>query len=258
MTKTVNLNADMGESFGAFKVGNDDALLDIIGSASIACGFHGGDPNVMHTTVMRAKEKGVSIGAHPGFNDLWGFGRRRIDMSVRDTEYMVAYQIGALQAMATYAGTKVTHLKAHGSLNNMAAENLDLALAIGRAMKAVDPSIIYVALAGSEMERAAQQLGLPLAREGFCDRLYDDDGNLTSRKIQGAVLHDPGEISKRVVHMVLNDEIVSRNGKHIPRKIDSLCVHGDEPSAVEAARAVRKGLEAAGVRVIPLTEMKLA
>ena len=258
MTKTVNLNADMGESFGAFKVGNDDALLDIIGSASIACGYHGGDPNVMHTTVMRAKEKGVSIGAHPGFNDLWGFGRRRIDMSVRDTEYMVAYQIGALQGMAAYAGTKVTHLKAHGSLNNMAAENLDLALAIGRAMKAVDPSIIYVALAGSEMERAAQQLGLPLAREGFCDRLYDDDGNLTSRKIQGAVLHDPGEITKRVVHMVLNDEIVSRNGKHIPRKIDSLCVHGDEPSAVEAARAVRKGLEAAGVRVVPLTEMKLA
>ncbi|HKO09181.1 MAG TPA: 5-oxoprolinase subunit PxpA [Alphaproteobacteria bacterium] len=258
MTKTVNLNADMGESFGAFKIGNDDALLDIIGSASIACGFHGGDPNVMHNTVMRAKEKGVSIGAHPGFNDLWGFGRRRIDMNVRDTEYMVAYQIGALQAMAAYAGSKVTHLKAHGSLNNMAAENLDLALAIGRAMKAVDPSIIYVALAGSEMERAAQQLGLPLAREGFCDRLYDDDGNLTSRKIQGAVLHDAGEISKRVVHMVLNDEIVSRNGKHIPRKIDSLCVHGDEPSAVEAARAVRKGLEAAGVRVVPLTEMKLA
>ena len=258
MTETVNLNADMGESFGAFKIGNDDALLDIIGSASIACGFHGGDPNVMHNTVMRAKEKGVSIGAHPGFNDLWGFGRRRIDMNVRDTEYMVAYQIGALQAMAAYAGTKVTHLKAHGSLNNMAAENLDLALAIGRAMKAVDPNIIYVALAGSEMERAAQQLGLPLAREGFCDRLYDDDGNLTSRKIQGAVLHDASEISKRVVHMVLNDEIVSRNGKHIPRKIDSLCVHGDEPSAVEAARAVRKGLEAAGVRVVPLTEMKLA
>ncbi|HUI18807.1 MAG TPA: 5-oxoprolinase subunit PxpA [Alphaproteobacteria bacterium] len=258
MAKTVNLNADMGESFGAFKIGQDDALLDIIGSASIACGFHAGDPNVMHNAVMRAKEKGVSIGVHPGFNDLWGFGRRRIDMSPRDVEYMVAYQIGALQAMASYAGTKVTHLKPHGSLNNMAAENLELALAIGRAMKAVDPKIIYVALAGSEMERAALELRLPLAREGFCDRLYDDDGNLTSRKIPGAVLHDPAEITKRVVHMVLNDELVSRNGKHIPRKLDSLCVHGDEPSAVEAARAVRKGLEAAGVRVVPLTEMQLA
>jgi 5-oxoprolinase (ATP-hydrolysing) subunit A len=258
MAKTVNLNADMGESFGAFKIGQDDALLDIIGSASIACGFHAGDPNVMHNAVMRAKEKGVSIGVHPGFNDLWGFGRRRIDMSPRDVEYMVAYQIGALQAMARYAGTKVTHLKPHGSLNNMAAESLELALAIGRAMKAVDPKMIYVALAGSAMERAALELGLPLAREGFCDRLYDDDGNLTSRKIEGAVLHDPGEITRRVVHMVLNDELVSRNGKHIPQKLDSLCVHGDEPSAVEAARAVRKGLEAAGVRVVPLTEMKLA
>ncbi len=258
MAKEVNLNADMGESFGAFKIGNDDALLDVIGSASVACGFHAGDSNVMHHTVMRAKEKGVSIGAHPGFNDLWGFGRRRIDMGLRDLEYMVAYQIGALQAIAAYAGVKVSHLKAHGSLNNMAAENRDMALAIGRAMKTVDPKMIYVALAGSEMEHAALELGLPLAREGFCDRLYDDDGNLTSRKIAGAVLHDAEEIKRRVVAMVLDGEIVSRNGKHIPQKLDSLCVHGDEPSAVEAARAVRQGLEAAGVRVVPLTEMTLA
>ena len=254
----VNLNADMGEGFGAYQMGNDDALLDIIGSASIACGFHAGDPNTMHHLVTRAKDKGVSIGAHPGFDDLWGFGRRRIDMNTRDLEYMIAYQIGALQAMAAYAGTKVTHLKPHGALNNMAAENIEIASAIGRAIKAVDRSIIYVALAGSEMEAAAVKLGLPLAREGFCDRLYDDDGNLTSRKIPGAVLHDAEEIKNRVVHMVLNDEIVSRNGKHLPRKIDTLCVHGDEPSAVEAARAVRKGLEAAGVRVIPLTQMGLA
>ncbi len=258
MAKQVNLNADMGESFGAWKMGNDDALLDIIGSASIACGFHAGDPNVMHHVVTRAKEKGVSIGAHPGFNDIWGFGRRRIDMNVRDLEYMIAYQIGALQAMAAYVGEKVTHLKPHGALNNMAAENLEFALAIGRAMKAVDRSIIYVALAGSEMEAAAVKLDLPLAREGFCDRLYDDDGNLTSRKIPGAVLHDAEEIKNRVVHMVLDEEIVSRNGKHLKRKIDSLCVHGDEPTAVLAARAVRQGLEAAGVRVLPLPEMKLA
>ena len=257
MAKQVNLNADMGESFGAFKIGNDDALLDIIGSASIACGFHAGDPNTMHRMVTRAKEKGVSIGVHPGFNDLWGFGRRRIDMNTRDLEYMIAYQIGALQGMAAYAGSKVTHLKPHGALNNMAAEDLEISLAIGRAMKTVDRSIIYVALAGSEMEAASVKLELPLAREGFCDRLYDDDGNLTSRKLAGAVLHDPEEIKNRVVHMILNEEIVSRNGKHLPRKIDSLCVHGDEPTAVVAARAVRQGLEAAGVRVLPLTEMKL-
>ena len=257
MAKQINLNADMGECFGAFKIGDDDALLDIIGSASIACGFHAGDARTMQHVVMRAKEKGVSIGVHPGFNDLWGFGRRRIDMNHRDLEYMVAYQIGALQGMATYAGSKVTHLKPHGSLNNMAAEDIEVALAIGRAIKTVDRSIIYVALAGSEMEAAAIKLELPLAREGFCDRLYDDDGNLTSRKIQGAVLHDPEEIKNRVVHMVLNEEIVSRNGKHLKRKLDSLCLHGDEPSAVIAARAVRQGLEAAGIRCVTLPEMKL-
>jgi UPF0271 protein len=257
MAKQINLNADMGECFGAFKIGDDDALLDIIGSASIACGFHAGDARTMQHVVMRAKEKGVSIGVHPGFNDLWGFGRRRIDMNSRDLEYMVAYQIGALQGMATYAGSKVTHLKPHGSLNNMAAEDIEVALAIGRAIKTVDRSIIYVALAGSEMEAAAIKLELPLAREGFCDRLYDDDGNLTSRKLPGAVLHDPEEIKNRVVHMVLNEEIVSRNGKHLPRKLDSLCLHGDEPSAVVAARAVRQGLEAAGVRCVTLPELKL-
>ena len=143
------------------------------------------------------------------------------------------------------------------ALNNMAAENIEIALAIGRAMKTVDRSIIYVALAGSQMQNAARELGLPVAREGFCDRLYDDDGNLTSRKISGAVLHDPEEIKNRVVRMVLDEEIVSRNGKHLPRKIDSLCVHGDEPTAVLAARAVRQGLEAAGVDVLPLPAMKL-
>jgi len=257
MAKEINLNADMGECFGAFKIGDDDALLDIIGSASIACGFHAGDARTMQHVVVRAKEKGVSIGVHPGFNDLWGFGRRRIDMNHRDLEYMVAYQIGALQGMATYAGSKVTHLKPHGSLNNMAAEDIEVALAIGRAIKTVDRSIIYVALAGSEMEAAAIKLELPLAREGFCDRLYDDDGNLTSRKLPGAVLHDPEEIKNRVVHMVLNEEIVSRNGKHLPRKLHSLCLHGDEPSAVVAARAVRQGLEAAGVRCVTLPELKL-
>jgi UPF0271 protein len=257
MAKRINLNADMGESFGAYRIGNDDALLDIIGSANIACGYHAGDPNTMHHLVTRAKAAGVSIGAHPGFNDLWGFGRRRIDMNPRDLEYMIAYQIGALQAIACYAGAKVTHLKPHGSLNNMAAENPEYALAIGRAMKTVDPNMIYVALAGSEMEKAAIKLGVPLAREGFCDRLYDDDGNLTSRKIPGSVLKDPQVVRERVVNMVLNEEIVSRNGKRIKFRLDSLCVHGDEPTAVEVARAARRGLEEAGVKLVPLTEMEL-
>jgi 5-oxoprolinase (ATP-hydrolysing) subunit A len=257
MAKLINLNADMGEGFGAYDMGDDAGLLDIISSASIACGFHAGDPVTMQRVVTQAAQKGVSIGAHPAFNDLWGFGRRRIDMDPRELEYMIAYQIGALQAMACYAGTKVTHLKAHGSLNNMAAENLELALAIGRAIKTVDRDMIYVALAGSQMEKAAEELGLPLAREGFCDRLYDDDGNLTSRKVPGAVLHDVNEIRDRVVAMVLNDEIVSRTGKRLPVRLDTLCLHGDEPSAVTAARAVRQGLEAAGVKILTLPEMNL-
>ena len=258
MAKAINLNADMGEGFGAYDIGDDAGLLKIIRSASIACGFHAGDPVTMQRLVTQAVAEGVSIGAHPGFNDLWGFGRRRIDMNPRELEYMIAYQIGALQAMACYAGAKDTHLKSHGALNNMAAEDFELALAIGRAIKTVDRDIIYVALAGSEMEKAAQELGLPLAREGFCDRLYDDDGNLTSRKIAGSVLHDPEVVKERVVKMVLNDEIISRNGKSPRVHLDTLCVHGDEPSGVIVARAAREGLEEAGIRVIPLSEMTLS
>ena len=258
MTQLVNLNADMGEGFGAYDIGDDQALLRIVRSANIACGMHAGDPNVMYRLVMQAKDEGVSVGAHPGFNDLWGFGRRRIDMHPRDLEYLIAYQIGALAGIATYAGLKVTHVKPHGALNNMAAENLDLALAIGRAIKAVDPAIIYVALSGSEMDKAAHQLGLPCAREAFVDRQYDDDGNLTSRKIPGSVITDAKLAAERVVRMVLDQEIVSRTGKRLKRRIDTLCVHGDEATAIDVARAARAGLEQAGVKVVPLTEMRFS
>lgn len=167
MTNSINLNADMAEGFGAYDIGNDAELLKVIRSANIACGFHAGDPLTMRRVVEGAKKEGVSIGAHPGFDDIWGFGRRRIDMKASDLEYMIAYQIGALQALAAYSDMKVTHLKPHGALNNMAAENKDYALAIGRAIKAVDRNIIYVALMGSEMEKAGHELGLKVAREGF-------------------------------------------------------------------------------------------
>jgi len=257
MARQINLNADMGECFGAYDIGNDAALLKIVRSANVACGFHAGDPVVMRRLVLRAREEGVSIGAHPGFNDLWGFGRRRIEMNPDELESMVAYQIGALQAMATYAGLKVTHLKPHGALSNMAAEDRGLALAIGRAMKTVDPGIIYVALAGSEMAAAAVELGLPLACEAFADRLYEDDGNLTSRKIDGSVIHDPAAARARAVAMVEEQAVTSRHGKRIPCRIDSICVHGDEPTAVTVARAVREGLEQAGIEVVPLPQMDL-
>jgi UPF0271 protein len=258
MTTTVNLNADMGESFGAYSIGNDDAILKIVRSANIATGFHAGDPVTMRHVVQRAKAEGVSIGAHPGFNDIWGFGRRRIDMRATDLEYMVAYQIGALQAMAAYVGEKVTHLKPHGALNNIAAENADYALAIGRAIKMVDPAIIYVALSGSEMERAGRTLGLPVAREGFCDRRYDDDGNLSSRKHADAMITDPDTAAKQVVRMVLHGEVVSRNGKVVKHEVDTLCIHGDEPTAIPVAQACRKALEEAGVNVLALPKMRLA
>jgi len=180
-----------------------------------------------------------------------------IDMRADDLEYMIAYQIGALQALAAYSDVKVTHLKPHGALNNMAAENSDYAMAIGRAIKTVDRSIIYVALAGSEMEKAGRTLGLRVAREGFCDRQYEDDGNLTSRKIQGSVIKDPVVATKQVVEMVLNNRIRSRNGKTISCTVDTLCLHGDEPTAIAVAKSVREGLVKAGVKLVPLTEMAL-
>lgn len=257
MTIKVNLNADMAEGFGAYNIGDDASILKIIGSANIACGFHAGDPLTMRRIVADAKREGVSVGAHPGFNDLWGFGRRRIDMKADDLEYLIAYQIGALQALASYSDVKVTHLKPHGALNNMAAENADYAMAIGRAIKSVDSSIVYVALAGSEMEKAGRALGLRVAREGFCDRQYEDDGNLTSRRIPGSVIKDPMVAAKQVVEMVVNNTIISRNGKKISCKVESLCVHGDEPTAIALAKCVREELEKAGVKLVPLTEMPL-
>jgi 5-oxoprolinase (ATP-hydrolysing) subunit A len=257
MTKQINLNADIAEGWGAYDIGNDAELMKIIKSASVACGFHAGDPNTMHRLCMLASELGVSVGVHPGFNDLWGFGRRRIQMKPVDLEYAVAYQIGALQAMASYAGLKVTHLKPHGALNNMAAEDEAYAMAIGRAIKTVDRHIIYVAPFGSEMEKAAERLGLRLAREGFADRQYDDGGTLTSRSIPGSVLKDPAAAAEQVLRMVLEGEIVSRTGKRIKADIHTICVHGDEATGVMVARGVREALEKAGVAVVPLTDMKL-
>jgi UPF0271 protein len=258
MVSKINLNADMGEGFGPYDIGDDESLLKIIRSANVACGFHAGDPVVMRKLVARAKEEGVSIGAHPGFNDIWGFGRRRIDMNPVELEYCVAYQIGALQAMAAYSGLKVTHVKPHGALNNMAAENRELADAIGRAIKTVDRKLIFVALAGSEMENAGKALGLTMACEAFADRTYEDDGNLTSRKIEGSVIRDPKVATARVVEMVKQQAVTSRSGKRIPCQIDSICVHGDEPTAVAVAQAVRSGLEAAGIAVVTLPEMDLS
>jgi UPF0271 protein len=255
MARRINLNADIAEGWGAYDIGDDAALMRIVKSASVACGFHAGDHNTMHRLVMLAKELGVSIGAHPGFNDLWGFGRREIRMKPAEIEYMTAYQIGALQAIARYAGLTVTHVKAHGALSNMAAVDAGYATAMGRAIKIVDPNLVYVALAGSEMEKAALKLGLRVAREGFADRQYEEDGNLASRSIAGTVFREPRRALEQALRMVEAGEVVTRSGSVIRLEVDTICVHGDEPSAVEVAKAVRAGLDKAGIEVVPLPEL---
>lgn len=249
----VDLNSDMGEGFGPWRMGDDAAMLEIVTSANVACGFHAGDPIIMTETARLARARGVGIGAHPGFMDLWGFGRRQIrGDSTSDIERMIAYQIGALQATAALAGHRVSHVKAHGAISNMACVERDLADAIGRAVKAVDPRLLFVVMPNTELEKAGEALGLKLAREVFADRAYDDDANLTSRKLPGAVLHDAGEAAKRVVEMVKDGAIRSVSGKRIPVAIDTICVHGDNPAAVGMARAVRAALEAAEIEVRPM------
>ncbi len=249
---SVDLNSDMGEGFGPWKMGDDEAMLSIVSSANIACGWHAGDPIIMHRTAAIAKAKGVSIGAHPGFGDLWGFGRRVIrGDSMADLEKQIAYQVGAMQALAVMAGHKVIHVKTHGAMGNMSNDDDEMAMAVGRAIKAVDPALVYVVMPGLSTERAAEKLGLPMAREVFADRTYDDSGNLTSRKVEGAVIHDAAMAAQRVLRMVEDQEVVTVTGKRLKVKIDTICVHGDNPAAVAMAKTVRDTLEAAGIAIRP-------
>jgi len=248
----IDLNSDMGEGFGAWKMGDDEAMLGIVTSANVACGWHAGDPNIMFRLAESAKERGVAIGAHPGFNDLWGFGRRIVHGDPPgDIERMIAYQIGAMQAMAALAGHRVTYVKVHGTLNTMANEDDDLALAIARGIKGVDRDLVNVCMPGLAMEKHSERIGVAVAREVFADRTYEDNGNLTSRKKPGAVLHDAKAASERLLRMVQDQAITSVTGKRIPVAIDTICVHGDEPTAVEMARTVRATLEANGVTLKP-------
>lgn len=256
MTK-VNLNADMGEGFGAYDIGDDGAMLDLVASANVACGFHAGDPNVMDRVIRAAVDKGVSIGAHPGFNDLWGFGRRRIEMAMPDIEAMVAYQIGALGGMAAAAGGSVTHVKPHGALNNMASERDDIAGAIARAVHAVDPKLILVAVSGSSLFNAGKESGLAVASEAYADRTYADDGNMTSRKFSNAMIRDPAEAAEQVRRMVLDGIIVATSGKEIPVNAQTICIHGDEPTGPAVAKAVREMLRGEGIEIVPLPAMEI-
>jgi UPF0271 protein len=248
----VDLNADIGESFGIYTIGSDERLLRTITSASVACGFHAGDPAVMRQTVRMAAEAGVSIGAHPGFPDLAGFGRREMRIEPREIVDLVLYQIGALSAIAKAEGAVLRHVKPHGALYNMGARRVDIAESVARAVAAFDGRLVMVGLPGSQLLSAASRLGLPVAAEGFADRSYEGDGSLTPRHLAGSVVSEPGRAAEQAVRMVRDGRIAARDGSTLSLKVDTLCVHGDTPGAADLAAAVRAGLEQAGITVAAL------
>jgi 5-oxoprolinase (ATP-hydrolysing) subunit A len=251
----INLNADLGESFGAWRMGDDRALLAIVGTANVACGFHAGDPLVMTETVELAREAGVSIGAHPSFPDLQGFGRRNMSLAPRELAAVVTYQVGALIGVAQAQGASVTHVKPHGAMNNMACEDAAMAAVIAGAVKAIDARLILLAPALSRLAAAGREAGLRVADEIFADRAYTDEGNLVPRSQLGAVLHDAQTCLAHVLAMIERGGLVTASGKVLPCNIHSVCVHGDNAHAVATAGAVRQGLAAAGHRLKTLPEL---
>ena len=253
MTRTLDLNCDMGEGLGAWKMGDDAALLDLVTSANIACGFHAGDPGIIHRTVDMALRKGVAVGAHPSLPDLQGFGRRRMNVSAAETYDMVLYQIGALAGFAIACGGKLSHVKPHGALYNMAATDANLARAIAQAVRDFDQTLVLFGLAGSELVRAGEQTGLRTASEVFADRTYQSDGTLTPRSQPDAMIGDPAAAIAQVRRMVGEGRVRSRQGSDTQVQADTVCIHGDEPNAVEFAKLIRRALDADGVRVAAIS-----
>ena len=246
---SIDLNADVGESFGAHIIGCDAALMRSITSANIAAGFHGGDPSVLRDTIRLAKDCGVAIGAHPGFPDLVGFGRREMRVTAREAEDFVLYQVAAVAGVAAAEGAKLQHVKPHGALYNMAARDGQLAAAIARGVAAIDRSLILYGLPNSELLKAARGAGLRAAAEGFADRAYEPDGSLMARRRPGAVITDPDMVVARAIRLVKEHSVAASDGTPLTLHIDTLCVHGDTPGADDLAARLRAGLEAAGVAV---------
>lgn len=244
---TVDLNADMGESFGPWKMGDDASLLKIVTSANIACGGHAGDADVMATTMKIAHENGVGIGAHPGFMDIAGFGRNRIQMPRSTLQNQIRYQVAASIGMARSLGAKVRHLKLHGAIGNMTSEDAHMAEDLYDAALSVAPDLIVMVLAATAQEEAVKKLGCKWAGEIFADRAYNDDATLVDRRLPGAVIHDADRAGSRMVEMVQAGAIITESGKRIETQIDTICLHGDTPEAVEIAGSVRAQLEAAGI-----------
>jgi 5-oxoprolinase (ATP-hydrolysing) subunit A len=245
----VDLNCDMGESFGAYRIGADDAVFPYITSANIACGFHGGDPSVMRQTIAEAKRRGVAVGAHPGLPDLIGFGRRTMDVSAEEVYDLIVYQVGALLGFATAAGVALRHVKAHGALYNMAAGRPELASAIARAVRDVDQRLVLFALAGSHLVTAGAEQGLAVANEAFADRHYMPDGTLVSRRRPDAMVTDATAAAARAVRMVREGRVRAVTGEDIGIQADTICIHGDGAHAAEFARDLRTAFLEAGVTV---------
>lgn len=248
----IDLNADVGESFGAYAIGDDEALLASVTSANVAAGFHAGDPGVLRRTIRLARGRGVALGAHPGFQDLAGFGRREMRVSPNDTEDLVLYQIAAVAGIAQSEGARLQHVKPHGALYNMAATDPGLAEAIARAVRAFDPSLVLFGLPGSALLAAGRSAGLRVAAEGFADRAYRRDGTLAPRSMADSVISDPAEVVSRAVRMVVDGVVTAIDGTVVPIVADTLCVHGDTPGAGRLAASLRTGLEAAGINVRPV------
>lgn len=255
MSHLLNLNSDLGESFGAWAMDGDAAMLSIVNSANVACGFHAGDPLVMCKTVALAKANGVSVGAHPGFPDLQGFGRRRMDIPLPELEAMLIYQIGALDACARTQGLRVTHVKPHGALSNIACAERKVADAVARAVHRLDPALTLLAPAASQLIYAGRDQGLPVVEEIFADRAYLDDGNLVPRSQPGAMIHGAQASLEHVMRMVEESALISINGKRIPVNPQSICVHGDNDDAVATAQVIREGLLKAGYALATIPEL---
>lgn len=251
----VDLNSDLGESFGNYTIGMDDKIIPLVTSVNVACGYHASDPVVMDKTIKMAAEAGIGIGAHPGFPDLMGFGRRNMAVSPAEASAYVSYQLGALYAFTHKYGVKIQHVKPHGALYNMAGKDYDLAKAICEAVYNFDPEIILLGLSGSELIRAAEDTGLACAREFFADRAYEEDGSLVNRRKEGAMITDEALAVDRVVRVVKEKKVTTITGKDIDLSIDSICVHGDGQKALDFVKTIRDRLSAEGVSAMSLAAM---
>ncbi|MFO7785590.1 MAG: LamB/YcsF family protein [Thermodesulfobacteriota bacterium] len=253
--KRIDLNCDMGESYGVYSLGMDSEVIRHITSANIACGWHAGDPLVMEKTVFMAVENGVGVGAHPGYPDLIGFGRRNMDCTKEEIRSYMVYQIGALAAFCRIHGVRLQHVKPHGALYLTAVENEKVARAAAEAVVAVDPALCYVALAGAKgetMRRIGREVGLKVVYEAFPDRAYTPEGTLVSRRLPGAVIKDPDTVAQRALRMARDGMVVAVDGSEVPLEVQTLCVHGDTPTALDLVRGIRKALEQEGISVIPM------